>query len=201
MKVFSLLALLTLLTGCSPGDLLKPSGEPAKLYLLHAPAQLSTNAPQARWQLLIAAPDAPLDLDTARIAVSPAPDRIDYYANVSWSDRPPAMLQNLLLQSFDRSGHIGAVQRQSGGLKADFILTCDLQNFQVETSPEPVAHIGFTARLVRARDRTIIASRKFEVSSPAGGDFDGAIAAFDTGLQTILPQIVDWTLSQGAQNQ
>ncbi len=199
MKIFPLLAALALLSGC--GSLLAPSGDPAKLYMLHAPAQVATNAPQARWQLLIAAPDAPLDLNNSRIAVAPTPDRIDYYANVSWTDRPPAMLQELLLQSFDRSGRIGAVQRQSGGLKADFILTCDIQNFQVESSSEPVAHIGLTARLVRTRDRTIVASKRFDTSSPAGGNFDGAIAAFDAGLQTLLPQIVDWTLSQGAQNQ
>ncbi len=199
MKIFPLLAVVALLPGC--GNLLAPSGEPAKLYMLHAPAQVTTNAPRAQWQLLIAAPDAPLDLNNSRIAVAPTPDRIDYYANVSWSDRPPALLQELLLQSFDRSGRIGAVQRQSGGLKADFILTCDIQDFQVESSPEPVAHIGVMARLVRTRDRTIVASRKFESSSPAGGNFDGAIAAFDAGLQTVLPQMIDWTLSQGAQNQ
>jgi cholesterol transport system auxiliary component len=199
MKIFPLLVALALLSGC--GNLLAPSGDPAKLYMLHAPAQVTTNAPQARWQLLIAAPDAPLDLNNARIAVAPTPDRIDYYANVSWSDRPPAVLQELLLQSFDRSGRIGAVQRQSGGLKADFILTCDIQDFQVESSPEPVAHISLTARLVRTRDRAIVASKKFEASTPAGGNFDGAIAAFDAGLQTVLPQMVDWTLSQGAQNQ
>ena len=199
MKVLPLLAALALLTGCS--GLLSPSGDPAKLYMLHAPAQVASGAPQARWQLLIAAPDAPLDLNNSRIAVAPTPDRIDYYANVSWSDRPPAMLQELLLQSFERSDRIGAVQRQSGGLKADFILTCDIQDFQVESSGTPIAHIGLTARLVRTRDRTIVASKRFDVSSPAGGDFDGAVAAFDAGLQTILPRIVDWTLSQGAQNQ
>jgi cholesterol transport system auxiliary component len=199
MKIFPLLAALALLTGCS--GLLAPSGSPAKLYTLNAPQQVATNAPQARWQLLIAEPSAPLDLNNSRIAIAPTPDRIDYYADVSWSDRPPAMLQELLLQSFDRSGRIGAVQRQNGGLKADFILTCDIQDFQVESSPGPVAHVGLTARLVRTRDRTIVASRKFDISSPAGGDFDGAIAAFDTGLQSLLPQIVDWTLSQGAQNQ
>ena len=198
MKIFPLLAALALLSGC--GNLLAPAGDPAKLYMLHAPAQVTTNAPPARWQLLIAAPDASLDLNNARIAVAPTSSRIDYYANVSWADRPPAMLQELLLESFDRSGRIGAVQRQSGGLKADFILNCDLQDFQVETAGQPVVHIGLTARLVRTRDRTIVASRKFESSSPAGGDFDGAIAAFDLDLQTLLPQIVDWTLSQGAQN-
>jgi cholesterol transport system auxiliary component len=199
MRVVPLFVALTLLSGC--GGLLAPSGSPAKLYTLHAPAQVTSNAPQAHWQLLIAMPDARLDINNARIAVAPTATRIDYFADVSWADRPPAMLQELLLESFDRSGRIGAVQRQGGGLKADFILNCDLQDFQVESLPGAVVHVGLTARLVRTRDRTIVASRKFESSSPAGGDFDGAIAAFNADLQTLLPQIVDWTLSQGAQNQ
>ncbi len=199
MRVVPLSAILLALGGCS--DLLAPSGSPAKIYTLGAPAQVTVNAPQARWQLLVAMPDAPLDLNISRIAVAPTDMRIDYYANVSWSDRPPAMLQDLLVQSFDRSGRIDAVQRQSGGLKADFVLTADLQDFQVETSGAPVAHIGLTARLVRARDRTIVASRTFESSSPVNGSFDSAIAGFDADLQALLPQIVEWTLSKGAANQ
>ena len=162
---------------------------------------VATGATQAHWQLLIATPDAPLDLNSVRIAVEPSPARIDYYADVAWADRPPAMLQDLLLQSFDSSGRISAVQRQSGGLKADFVLNSELHDFQVEAGAgEPTAHLRITTRLVRTRDRTIIATKSFEISQPATGSFDGAIAAFDSGLKSLLPQIVDWTLSQGSAN-
>jgi cholesterol transport system auxiliary component len=191
--------LLLALTGCS--GLLAPSGSPAKLYTLSAPKEIPTAAAQANWQLLIAMPDAALDLNTPRIAVDPAPARIDYYADVSWADRPPAMLQDLLLQSFDRSGRIGAVERQSGGVKSDFILTTDIQDFEVDAvSGEPAAHIRIVARLVRSRDRTIVAARTFETTIPSGSSFDGAIAAFDGALQATLPQLVDWTLTQGNRN-
>jgi cholesterol transport system auxiliary component len=198
MRALSLFAALLLLGGCS--GLLSPSGEPAKLYTLKAPQQISTNAPQAHWQLLIATPDAPLDLDTSRIAIAPSSMRIDYYANVAWSDRPPAMLRDLLVEGFDLSGRAGAVGRQTGALKSDFVLNCDIRDFQVDAAGEPVAHIAFTARLIRSRDRAIVASRYFEVKTPAGASFDGAIAAFDGGMQTLLPQVVDWTLSEGARN-
>jgi cholesterol transport system auxiliary component len=200
MKRISLILLL-MLTGCSASSLLAPSGAPAKLYTLSAPKEVSTSAPQANWQLLIAMPETVLDLDTIRIAIAPAPSRLDYYADVSWADRPPAMLQALLLQSFDRSGRIAAVQRQTGGYKSDFILTTDIEDFEVDsTAGDPSAHIRVAARLVRSRDRTIVGARSFEATVPAGSNFDGAIAAFDGALQSMLPQIVDWTLTQGSRN-
>ena len=196
-----LILMLLAVTGCSASSFLAPAGSPAKLYRLSAPKDVTTSAPQANWQLLVAMPDGVLDLNTSRIAIMPASERVDYYADVAWADRPPAMLQELLLQSFDRSGRIAAVQRQTGGLKSDFILTTDIQDFEVDdTAAEPSVHIRISARLVRSRDRTIAAARGFETTVPAGSNFDGAIAAFDSALQSLLPQIVDWTLTQGSRN-
>jgi cholesterol transport system auxiliary component len=194
----SILLALTL-TGCS--GLLAPSGAPPKIYTLSAPREFASNAPEASWQLLIAMPAAVNDVNTTRIAIIPAPSRMDYYADVTWADRPPAMLQELLLQSFDRSGRIAAVQRQSGGLKSDFLLATEIEDFEVDNAAaEPSTHIRVSARLVRSRDRAIVATRNFDATVPSGNSFDGAIAAFDSGLQSVLPQMVDWTLTQGSQH-
>jgi cholesterol transport system auxiliary component len=204
MKSLLLAAILAgtaALSGCG-GGILAPSGPPAKLYTVSAPATVETTAPVAKWQLLIDVPNAILDLNTDRIAVKPEPARIDYYAGVAWADRPPTLLQELLLQSFAKSGHIAAVARQSGGLKADFVLSTDLQDFQVEADPgAPEVHVTITARLIRGRDQEIVASRTFEARLPADGGFDGAIATFGQALNQMLPQIVDWTLVQGSRNQ
>jgi cholesterol transport system auxiliary component len=190
------------LTGCSASSLLAPSGSPPKIYTLSAPKEVASSASQAKWQLLIAMPAAVANLNTTRIAIIPAPSRMDYYADVTWADRPPAMLQELLLQSFDRSGRIPAVQRQSGGLKSDFLLTTEIEDFEVDTTAaEMCAHIRIAARLVRSRDREIVAARSFDATVPSGSSFDGAIAAFDSALQSVLPQMVDWTLTQGNQHQ
>ncbi len=196
------IVLALVLSGCSASSLLAPSGPGAKLYTLSAPKEVATSAQQIDWQLLIAMPGAELNLNTPRIAIIPGPSRMDYYADVSWADRPPAMLQELLLQSFDRSGRIAAVQKQSGGLKSDFLLTADIEDFEVDTTAaDPGAHIRISARLVRSRDRAIVAMRSFEATVPSGNSFDGAVAAFDSGLQSLLPQMVDWTLTQGTQHQ
>jgi cholesterol transport system auxiliary component len=199
-RILTALTILSL-AGCTTGDLLAPSGPPPRLYTLKAPLNIQVAAPAANWQLLIETPNAPLDLNSSRIAVVPSPTRIDYYANAAWADRPPAMFQELLLQSFAKSGKIAAVQRQSGGLKADFTLTTDLQDFEVDASSGiPTAHIAVTMRLIRTRDRTIVASKQFESAIQVRGDLDEAVYSFDSAIGEIMPQIVDWALTQGSRN-
>lgn len=193
---------LLLTPGCTT-NLLAPSGPTPALYTLAAPAQVGTNAPQANWQLLVDRPSAPLDLDSSRIAIAPAPDRIDYYADVAWVDRAPPLLQDLILESFDRSGRIAAVQRQGGGLRADYVLATDLRDFEIDgTQSTPAAHLRITARLVRTRDRSIVASRTFDAAAPVGtGGIDAVVASFNGALAEILPQIVSWTLTEGSHGQ
>lgn len=195
-----ILSLTLLLAGCS-GGLLAPAGSPAKLYTLSAPREIASTAPQVAWQLIVQMPDAAMQLNSARIAISPAPARIDYYADVAWTDRPPAILQELLLQSFDKSGKISGVQHMGGSARADFELSTDLQQFQVDAVGDPPSiHVEIAARLIRARDRSIVASRQFAATEPAGANFDATIGGFDVALQRLLPRIVDWTLEQGSRN-
>jgi cholesterol transport system auxiliary component len=200
MKHISLAVAILALTGCS-GGLLAPSTPPPALYTLQAPKAIEASADHANWQLLIALPDAAMDLDVVRIAVVPAPSRLDYYAGVAWADRPAEMLQDLIVESFDRSGRIDTVQRESGGVRGDFILATDLEDFQAEAdSAAPVVHVRLAVRLIRTRDRAIVASRTFESKIPVGGDFDAVIAGFNHATQALLPEIVAWTLDQGARN-
>ncbi|HLG89900.1 MAG TPA: ABC-type transport auxiliary lipoprotein family protein [Alphaproteobacteria bacterium] len=186
--------------GC--GGLLAPSGPSPALYRLDAPRAVSAAGPAAPWQLLIDKPTATLALDTTRIAIVPAPNRMDYYADVAWADKAPAMLQELILQAFDRSGRIQAVQRQGGGLKADYILAVDLQDFEVDAASSPAnVHVRLTGRLVRTRDRAIVASRMFDTTAPIGsGGFDGVIASFNQAVSELLPELVGWTLAEGGRN-
>ena len=199
MKILYLFPALLALSGCG-GGILAPSGAAPTLYTLSATGTPSPG-PAVAWQLLIDQPKAALELDSARIAIVPAPYRFDYFANVTWADRVPAMLQTLLLENFEKSGRIAAVQRQSGGLRDDFTLSTNIENFEVDASQgSPAVHIHLTARLVRSRDRTIIATQAFEANAPTGSGFDGVVPAFDAALKDMLPKIVDWSLAAGSRN-
>jgi cholesterol transport system auxiliary component len=191
-----LFVLLLALAGCG-GGILAPSGPSPALYTLHAPPRIDSPGPRAAWQLLVDLPAAPLALDSTRIAIAPASDRIDYYADVAWADRAPALLQALIVESFEHSGRIAAVQRQGGGLHADLVLTLNLEDFQADAAASTVK-VRFAAKLVRMKDRQIVAIREFATESAVGaGGFDGVIAAFDQAVGGLLPDLVGWTLAEG----
>lgn len=199
MRIAAALVAFVCLSGCG-ANLLAPPGSPPALYTLSAPQQIATAGGRIGWQLLVNTPDAALDLDSSRIALSPAANRVDYYANVAWVDRAPILIERMMVESFERSGRIAAVERQSGGLRSDFLLASDLRDFQVDVGAS-VVRVRIGTKLERTRDRSIVARRTFDIAEPvASNDFAAVIAAFEGGLAKILPQIVDWTLDAGNRN-
>jgi cholesterol transport system auxiliary component len=156
---------------------------------------------QAEWQLLIEAPVAAAGLDTNRIALLRDLTTLDYYANVAWTDRAPLMVQTLLVESFENSGKIVSVGRDSLGLRADFILKSELREMQVETGGggPPAAHVALNAKLVMIPQREIVSNITFDERVPVNGTgFAPIIAALDEALGKVLRDLVSWTLREGA---
>jgi cholesterol transport system auxiliary component len=180
-------------------SILPGSGEPAQLYTL-TPSRdaFPANLPAVNWQLIVEPPVASQGLDNARVALQRSALSIDYYARVQWSNPAPLMIQTLLIESFDNSGKIVGVTRESTQLRADYILQSDLREFQAEhdtPNGPPVAHVKISTKMVRLSDRTIIANGNFEdIERATRGDIDQVVAAFNAALGRVLFQIVEWTL-------
>ena len=88
--------------------------------------------PTVNWQLAIPLPVADAALNTARITLRQNPISLEYYARANWIDTAPQMIQTLLVESFENSGKIVGVGRQSVTLRADYSLLTDLREFQAE---------------------------------------------------------------------
>jgi cholesterol transport system auxiliary component len=176
--------------------------EPPRLFTLTAADSFPRRLPKVSEQLLIEAPVAAAGLDTARIALRTAPTNLDYFANVNWTDRAPAMIQNLLVESFERSRAISAVGRESAALRSDWILRPELRDLEAEypgdpTRTTPVIRVGVAVKLVAAQRRAIEASETFEAAVPAkDASFDAVIEAFDQALEQVLSASVTWTLER-----
>jgi cholesterol transport system auxiliary component len=191
-----LLAALTLVpAGC--GSLLPTGGVPPKLYTLTPASDFGAGTP-VRWQLLVDIPVSPAALDTERIALSRSAITIDYYAEAAWTDRAPLMIQSLLVQSFENSGRITAIGRESLALRADYVLRPELRHFEAEyrNGAAPSARVAVGVKLVKLPERAIAAQRNFEASAPAAANEMAAIVeSFDKALHDAMRQIVDWTLT------
>ncbi|HYH36681.1 MAG TPA: ABC-type transport auxiliary lipoprotein family protein [Azospirillum sp.] len=197
---FGLLAALALALGACAGAL-APS--PAKLYTLTPATQVDPALPRADFQLLVEAPVAGAALDTQRIAVEKTATSIDYLADSAWTDRAPAMIQGLIVQSFEDSRKIVSVGRDSVGLRSDVVLRTELRDFEAEYStpgagnPDRV-HVRIAAKLVGMPRRTIEAGETFEAIVPVkDGGVQGVVTAFDAALRQVMERLVAWTLRTG----
>jgi cholesterol transport system auxiliary component len=207
------------LAGCSlPNfeELIGPP-DPLQLYVLRPawpPQPAQAAGPPLRWQLAVAVPDAPASLDSARIALNPTPNTFDYYANASWIDRAPLLLQSLLLEGFSNTRRVSAT-RDTIGLAADYVLYTDLRSFQaqyenlvlppptpegeepppVPPGPAPRVVVTMEARLMAIPDRRIIGSFNAAGNSNAGANsVEAVVLAFNQATGAALSQIIEWTL-------
>lgn len=188
-------ASLVLLAGCG-GDILGPGKSP-QLYLLK-PTFGPVDGPAVSWALNVAEPDAADNFDTTRIALFTPPARMDYYANASWPDRLPQLLQSALVQAFEQSGKITSVASDDAGLRSDYMLQTEIRDFNaVYDVPDtaPKVKIRIMAKLVHTKARDIVQSQEFSAETEAGANsVDNVVIAASQGLTTVLKEIVEWAL-------
>jgi cholesterol transport system auxiliary component len=193
MAAGALLAALTLGACQLPGG-----GEPPNLYTLTPKNTFASDLPNVEWQLIVETPIAAAGLNTSRIALQRSPVTLEYYANANWTDVAPLMVQTLLIESFENSGKIVAVSRESTTLRADYVLKTELREFQAEydAAGPPRARVRINAKLARMPDRAIIGSHTVERTVRAEGNDLPAIAmAFDEALGGTMRRIVEWSLT------
>src|SRR5437763_13694063 len=115
-RLFVPSVLMLTLAGCSG---LLGGGQTAHLYRLTPKSTYPPDLPHRSVQLLVDEPLAPAGLDKSRIALSRSPVSIDYFADSDWPDRVPLLVQTAILQSFQNSRALTAIDRESVGLRAD----------------------------------------------------------------------------------
>jgi len=187
------------LAGCS-GVL--GSSAPAHLYRVTPKSTYPANLPHRPVQILVDVPLAPAGLDSSRIALSRTAVSIDYFADSEWTDRAPLLVQTALVESFENSNTINAIDRESVGLRADFILKTEIRHFEaVYDSPNgpPDVWAAINVRLVNPSNRDIVAQSSFERRQRASAnDVPSVIAAFDEALGGLMKDIVVWTVTNPA---
>jgi phospholipid/cholesterol/gamma-HCH transport system substrate-binding protein len=189
------LAPLGACAGVLPGQ-----GPPEALYRLTPKSTFSGELPHVDWQLVIEKPISNGSLDTTRIALQQTPTRVEYFANAGWVDRAPAMIQTLMVESFENSNSIVAVGRETVGLRSDFVLKIELREFTAvyyEGLP-PQAVVALILRLVEMPRRAIIGAERIGSSIRAEKDsLEAVLDAFDVALGKVLKRSVEWTVHTG----
>ncbi len=195
LKLAALLPLVGITTSCT--NLIPGQGPLPDLYRRSPKSTFDPRLPTVPWQLVLEQTGANASLNTTKIALQREANQMEYYANAGWVDKAPIMVQTLLVESFENTGKIVAVGRETIGLRSDFILKTELREFQTLYFDEtPTVRVVINAKIVQMPRRTIIGSHSFEAKVPARSDqLDAVVAAFDIGLGKVTKKLVEWTIS------
>jgi cholesterol transport system auxiliary component len=184
------------LSGC---NVIPNVNQPLDLYTLKPQVTFDQPLPKVTWQLVIAEPVAERDVNTTRIALTRAPNSIEYFAKGNWTDTAPSLVQAKLIEAFEATNSIVAIGRDSSGLKPDFILQSDLRDFQAEFSGAgaPNVHVRLIAKLVQMPERRITRTVSAEQTvAAAANTVPAVVTAFEQALSAVLKTIVQGTLIQ-----
>lgn len=191
---------LSLMSGCGALNAISDASTPMDAYTL-SPVGAGTAAEPGSRHLVVELPSSAGALASDRILIKPVPFQAQYLPDGNWSEPAPALVQSLLVTSFQNTGGFRLVGRTGAGLMPDYTLMTELQEFHAEptgTSPAQLTiRISAMMTLIRESDRHIAASRRFTATAVApSDDTNTLVRGFDSAMQTILHEAVTWTRAQ-----
>jgi cholesterol transport system auxiliary component len=188
---------LLLVAACQlPGQ-----GPPPRQFRLTSKTTFPEDLPKVRWSLVVDQPTVEPSIDTVRIARTSGLE-VEYYAGANWVDRPGAMIEPLIIQSFQNSDAIPVVASRRSDVRADFMLQTNVTAFQAQqtASGPPEARVVFSARLMTMPKREVVGTTEIRSSVAAqAADLPSIAAALDDALGKVLKRLVEWTLTTGQQ--
>lgn len=189
--------LMATLGGCALANI---ASEPAPQLFMLTAAHPDKAGAAAAANILVDDFSTTAAIDVPRIAFQPNPNEIKYYAGARWADRAPQMIQSLTVETLENSGRFASVAARGSGIRGEYLLKGDIRQFAAEARGEQTAvRIDFFLRLVSIDDRSILASRDFNVSIPVtGSGIAAVVAAYDAALHQNLNEIVLWTSAETA---
>jgi cholesterol transport system auxiliary component len=172
---------------------------PPQLYSLTPKSTFEDDLPTVHARLSVEVPTATAGLNTARIALRPTPTTLDYYADASWIDVVPVMVQNLLFESFDNTGKLDAIGREAVDVRADYALLTFIREFQADYdgNGRPNVRVRLQGQLVKLPRRTSVASTSEAFSVRAEDtSLPTIVRAFDEAFGKADKRLVEWTIRQ-----
>lgn len=181
---------------------LLPESEPVSVYRLSAPqpAELTGD----HWTVVeIDVPNAPRGLSGDQIAIMRNGSSLAYIAGARWISPAPRLLQSLVIDTFNANNAQLAPTRADDGVRADYELRLDMQEFEAiydrGEGVAPLIRVRISARLVAEQGRQFAGARVVTAEARATNNrTSDIVAAFDDAAQAASREIADWTATRAA---
>ncbi|MFA6037858.1 MAG: ABC-type transport auxiliary lipoprotein family protein [Legionellales bacterium] len=196
MKNIYLLLAVLLLSGCS--SLLTSKQNVDQFYTVNALKDYDGEKQNVDATITIQSPTVSKGLDGNRIMLMHSPQRLDYFAKARWSSPLSMMVQTSLVESFENSEALDRVATDYSGLRPNYVLLLEIQDFQAEykeANQPPVIHIKLVAKLVDFPLRNLMASFSVETFKQAEeNELDAIMFAFDQAFAGAQELMIEETL-------
>jgi phospholipid/cholesterol/gamma-HCH transport system substrate-binding protein len=145
------------------------------------------------WLLVVPEPTTLMGFNTDKILLQPKQGESVPLANARWSDNLPVLVQEKVIQSFEKAGYERSISRTREGVTGDYQLLIDIRRFHITTGSEPQAEIEFVAKILD-KDGKIINASTFQATAPTkGSDAQAYVNAVDEAFGKLESELVEWT--------
>ena len=168
----------------------KPGDLPKRFVLAKVSGHNGHTIPK---QVMVDMPVVFPPLDNQRIALMPASQQIDYYANVEWADRLASLIQDSIIYSLQDNHLFNGVTRNVDGIIPDWTIKIDVRKFYIDISGNPKAVVEYFVQLLDTSNRKALDRQEFVVSLPIGEETPENISSkLDQCNQKIISDMIDW---------
>jgi cholesterol transport system auxiliary component len=197
-NLFTIPLMLLALSGCAVFSAPEPP-QYVHLQLEGAGASIERADGKTDATLLVSALRAAPGFATPGFAYIQRDRELRYFARHEWIAEPTHMMLPAVVRALDQTGRFDAVisppSSANAQLRLDLELTALYQDFRVAGGSEAV--LSVRAQIVDPADRSVVATRVFELREPAAADnpLAGAAAA-DRALARLLEQLAAFCVDE-----
>ncbi|DAB38689.1 MAG: hypothetical protein A2023_06710 [Sulfuricurvum sp. GWF2_44_89] len=162
--------------------------------LLSPPIFVKKNAPKSSKSLTVSSVKSLASLSTKNIIYLYENGESAPYLYSRWSDTPSVLIQRALLSSLNEENLFASLSPATSSAQADWVLESDLNAFYHRFSKEASeGYIDITYRLIDARTKRPLASKRFMISSPSSSmDAQGGVEALKKSTLELNRQVIQW---------
>jgi ABC-type uncharacterized transport system auxiliary subunit len=132
----------------------------------------------------IASPEA---LQDGRIRYRSGSNEAGAYEYHRWTERPNAMVRDLLAQRLRATGHYAQVQETPSSTVGDFLIRGKLYEFSEVDEPGIQTRISLQLELVARKTGRVVWSRTFNRNQPVQGKaMNDVVSSLDHNLQQVI---------------
>lgn len=183
------------LAGCAFG----PASEPPPVIatLDQLPADLPRRAATSH-TLLVLPPEARPAIDTMQMAYTQQPHALAYFARHRWAERPPKMLQPLLVRTMEATGAFRAVVGPPHAGNGTLTLRTEITQLVQDFTTEPAQlHLVLRVRLDDDRAQKVLGTREIDVREPLRQQSPAAgVVAANAALARALREVARFVVER-----